>query len=177
MLEVSRVLFVCPLRNHVCNKQYNIKTNTADVVNKTCWLHGEVSFLSILSFQLQHSKHFPLAIMLLLKIILFVPFSTYQVIVLKDEANAENLKNVSKENLNLNIAAEINNNPVREASWEFTIGDKRKYGAYVNEELERGQEYIVYQRAVTRLKNVSKCPERVIPMVRENQLVEIIRSQ
>ena len=131
--------------------------------------------------------------MLLLKIILFIPFSTYQVIVLKDGANAENLRNVSKENLNLNIAAEINNNPVREASWEFTIGDKRKYGAYVNEELEREQEYIVYQRAVTRLKNVSKCPERVIfqydkpldqrilcrviPVVRENRLVEIFRTQ
>ena len=42
MPEVSRVLFVCLLRNHVCDKQYNIRTNMADIVNKTCWLHDEV---------------------------------------------------------------------------------------------------------------------------------------
>ena len=115
--------------------------------------------------------------MLLLKGILLL--STYQVIVLKVTGEvegqpgeiAENLRNVSEGNLNLNIAVEINNNPVRETSWEFTIGDEKKYGAYVNKELQEGQEYIVYRRAVTRLKNVSKCPGTVIPVVRENQLV------
>ena len=93
-------------------------------------------------------------------------FSAYQVIVLKvadgigdlPSEYASNLKktnNASEANLNFYIAAEVSNSPVREASWEFTVGDERDYGAYLNKKLERGKVYIVYQRAITRHKSVS----------------------
>ena len=91
-------------------------------------------------------------------------FSAYQVIVLKVTDCAEELPddydsklkdNANKDNLNFYIAAEIENNPVHDKSWEFTVGDYQKYGKYANKELERGQKYVVYQRAVTRDEDVS----------------------
>ena len=57
--------------------------------------------------------------------------------------------------MNFYIAAELENNPVHEESWEFTVGDKENYGAYENKGLERGEQYIIYQRAITRDKSVS----------------------
>ena len=93
-----------------------------------------------------------------------MPFSAYQVIVLKITDGAEELPDdfdsklkddANKDNLNFYIAAEIDNDPVHEESWEFTVGDDQKYGTYVNKELERGEKYVVYQRAVTRDKDVS----------------------
>ena len=42
-----------------------------------------------------------------------------------------------------------------EKSWKFTVGDEQHYGSYVNKKLERGQVYIVYQRAITCDKSVS----------------------
>ena len=92
-------------------------------------------------------------------------FSAYQVIVLKVVNGADDLPNdfdsklkddASKDNLSFYIAAEIGNNPVHEASWEFNVGDDKKYGTYENKQLERGENYVVYQRAVTYDKNVSK---------------------
>ena len=94
-------------------------------------------------------------------------FSAYQVIVLKVVDEAEELpddydsklkdaNNAIKDNLNFYIAAELLNDPVYENSWEFTIGDDKTYGAYVNKGLERGEEYIVFQRALTYGKSVSK---------------------
>ena len=53
------------------------------------------------------------------------------------------------------IAAEIKNTPVRKASWEFTVGNEKDYGGQVNKKLERGQVYIVYQKAVTHDASVS----------------------
>ena len=58
--------------------------------------------------------------------------------------------------MNFYIAAEIPNVPVYEESWELTIGDGKTYGAYVNKGLESGEDYVVYQRAVTHDKDVSK---------------------
>ncbi len=58
--------------------------------------------------------------------------------------------------MNFYIAAEIENNPVREESWKFTVGDDKKYEDYINKGLERGEKYIIYQRAVTRDNGVSR---------------------
>ena len=94
----------------------------------------------------------------------FLHFSAYQVIALRVTDGVEDLPNdfdsklndnANKDNLNFYIAAEIQNNPVHEESWEFTVGDDRKYGAYENRGLERGENYVVYQRAVTLDKDVS----------------------
>ncbi len=94
-------------------------------------------------------------------------FSAYQVIVLKVADGAEDLPNdyesilkdwstANKDNVNFYVAAEIANVPVHEESWKFSVGDDKKYGDYVNKGLERGAEYVVYQRAVTYDENVSK---------------------
>ena len=92
-----------------------------------------------------------------------VHFSSYQVIVLKVADGVEvlpddygqRLKSASKAKLNFYIAAEIKNDPVREKSWDFTVGDEKDYEVYVNKKLEKGEVFIVYQRAITRDKNVS----------------------
>ena len=95
----------------------------------------------------------------------FLHFSAYQVIVLKvtdgvgelpNDYDSKLKDNANKDNLNFYIAAEIGNNPVHEKSWKFYVGDDQKYGAYVNKRLDRGADYVVYQRAVTYDKNVSK---------------------
>jgi len=57
--------------------------------------------------------------------------------------------------MNFYIAAEVKNDPKQEKSWEFTVGDKEDYGGYGNKELERGEAYIVYQRAITCDESVS----------------------
>jgi len=94
-------------------------------------------------------------------------FSVYQVIVLKVVDGAEKLpddydsklkdsNNANKENLNFYIAAEIQYNTVYQKSWEFTVGDGKTYEGFVNKALEGGEEYVVFQRAVTRDNSVSK---------------------
>ena len=62
----------------------------------------------------------------------------------------------NEDNLNFYVSAEIINVPVHEESWEFTIGDDKKIGVYVNKGLEAGQDYIIYQRALTYDKDVSE---------------------
>ncbi|KAJ7358730.1 hypothetical protein OS493_021504 [Desmophyllum pertusum] len=90
---------------------------------------------------------------------------TYQVIVLKVADGAKELpdgydskltdsNNASKDKLNFYVAAEITNDPVHKESWEFTVGDEETYGAYVNKGLEGREVYIIYQRAVTHVKDV-----------------------
>lgn len=54
------------------------------------------------------------------------------------------------------IAAEIENDPVREKPWKFTVGDGKSYGTFINKELKRGKIYFAYQRAITRFNGVSK---------------------
>ena len=44
-----------------------------------------------------------------------------------------------------------------EKSWKFTIGDGTTHGGFVNKALERGEEYVIFQRALTRDNDVSKC--------------------
>ena len=99
--------------------------------------------------------------------IFFLYFSTYQVIVVKVADGVEvlpvdygsKLKDVNgakNDNLNFYVAAEIENDPVHEQSWKFTVGDGKSYGIYTNEGLKGGESYIVYQRAITRENNVSK---------------------
>jgi len=103
----------------------------------------------------------------MLILLLLLHFSAYQVIVLKVVDRAEKLpddydsklkdsNNVNKENLNFYITAEIQNVPVYEKSWEFTVGDDKTYEGFVNKALERGEEYVIFQRAVTRDNDVSK---------------------
>ena len=56
--------------------------------------------------------------------------------------------------MNFYIAAEIENFPVLNESWKFSVGDSKKTGNYVNKELEKGQNYIVYERALTKTNEV-----------------------
>ena len=103
----------------------------------------------------------------MLILLLVLHFSTYQVIVLKVVDGVESLpdnyvsklkdsNNASKDNLNFYITAEIQNVPVYEKSWEFTVGDDKMYEGFVNKPLERGEEYVIFQGAVTRDRDVSK---------------------
>ena len=97
----------------------------------------------------------------------FFYFSAYQVIVLKVVDGAKQLpdeydsklkdaNDTDKDNLNFYIAAEILNDPVYEESWKFNVGDDNMYGSFVNKELEKGEDYVVFQRAVTHGNGVSK---------------------
>ena len=99
---------------------------------------------------------------------LLIYFSAYQVIVLKVVDGAKELPddfdsklkdaiNANKENLNFYIAGEMPNVPVFEESWNFTIGDDIMHGGFVNQALKTSEEYVIFQRAVTRVKGVSKC--------------------
>ena len=72
------------------------------------------------------------------------------------DSKLKDSNNTNKDNLNFYIAAEIPNVPVYEESWELTIGDGKTYGSYVNKGLKSGEDYVVYQRAVTHDKDVSK---------------------
>ena len=94
-------------------------------------------------------------------------FSAYQVIVLKVVDGAEKLpddydsrlkdsNNANKENPTFYITAEIKNNLVYQKSWEFTVGNDETYEGFVNKALERGEEYVIFQRAVTQDNGVSK---------------------
>jgi len=93
-------------------------------------------------------------------------FSAYQVIVLKVvdgvkdlpddyDSKLQDVDNTNKEDFY--IAAEIPNVPVHKESWEFTVGDDNTYEGFFNKPLERGEEYVIFQRALTRDNEVSKC--------------------
>ena len=96
----------------------------------------------------------------------FLFFSSHQVIVLNVVDGVEDLpidfaskmkdsNSVETGNLNFYVAAEIENFPGNEMSWEFSVGDGKTYGAYRNKELQIGEDYIVYQRAMTYDNDVS----------------------
>ena len=102
----------------------------------------------------------------MLILLLLLHFSSYQVIVLKVVDGVEHLpddyvsklkdsNNANKDNLNFYITAEIQDVPVYEKSWKFIVGDDKMYEGIVNKPLERGEEYVIFQRAVTRDKDVS----------------------
>ena len=113
----------------------------------------------------------------ILILLLLLHFSDYQVIVLKVVDGAEHLtndydsklkdsNNAKKDNLNFYITADIPNVPVYEKSWEFTVGDNTTHGGFVNKPLEKGEKYLLFQRAVTRDKDVSRSNQfRVIELI------------
>ena len=113
----------------------------------------------------------------MLILLLLLRLSAYQVIVLKVVDGVENLpddydsklkdsNNTNKENLYFYITAEFQNVSVYQKSWEFTVGDDKTYEGFVNKALEKGKEYVIFQRAVTRDKDVSKLTQfRVIELV------------
>ena len=68
----------------------------------------------------------------------------------------KDINNVDEDDLNFYVAAEIKNVPVHEESWEFTVGDDETSGGYVNKGLETGQDYVIYQRALTYEESVSE---------------------
>ena len=93
-------------------------------------------------------------------------FRSHQVIVLKVVDGEEDLPtdyaskmkdSITAEigNLTFYVAAEIESVPGNEKSWEFTVGDGKTYGAYRNKELQNGEDYIVFQRAMTYDNGVS----------------------
>jgi len=45
---------------------------------------------------------------------------------------------------------------VFEKSWEFTVGNGTTHRGFVNKALERGEEYIIFQRAMTKDNEVSR---------------------
>ena len=96
-----------------------------------------------------------------------IPFSAYQVIVLKVadgvkelpdnyESKLKAASDAKKENTNFYIAAEIKNVPLLNEPQKFIVGDGEKTKEFVNEELEKGENYIVYERALTKTKKVCK---------------------
>nr|XP_058961995.1 putative inactive tyrosine-protein kinase Wsck [Pocillopora verrucosa] len=95
------------------------------------------------------------------------PISAYQIIILKVSDCVQELprdfdlklKDLNDKNLNFYpfyIAAEIENDPVREKSWKFTVGDGKSYGTFINKELTKGENYFAYERAISRFNGVSK---------------------
>ena len=97
-------------------------------------------------------------------IIVFQYSSAYQVIVLRVVDGVEELPTdyksqldgSNKDGLTFYVAAEIENSPLYEKPWKFTVGDGNSYGPFVNKELKRGDNYIVYQRAITNNNGVSE---------------------
>ena len=96
----------------------------------------------------------------------FLFFSSHQVIVLNVVDGVEDLpidfaskiqdsNNSETGNQKFYVAAELKNIPGNEMSWEFSVGDGKTYGAYRNKELQIGEDYIVYQRAMTYDNDVS----------------------
>ena len=117
---------------------------------------------------------FPFLINGVLILLLVLHFSAYQVIVLKVVDGVESLPdnydsklkdsdNSNKENLNFYITAEIQSVLMVQ---KFTVGDDKTYESFVNKALEKGEEYVIFQRAVTQDKDVSKLTQfRVIELV------------
>ncbi|XP_068727455.1 receptor-type tyrosine-protein phosphatase T-like isoform X1 [Montipora capricornis] len=90
------------------------------------------------------------------------PISSYQIIVLEvidgnedlPDDYSQKLDNSNEEQMGFYIAAEIKNIPLLTESWEFYVGNEETYGGYENKKLQRGHNYLVYQRAVTSVENV-----------------------
>ena len=65
------------------------------------------------------------------------------------DSKLKNSEEASQSNIDFYISAEISNDPVQETTWEFTVGDEKNYKAYKNTALQQGEDYIVFQRALT----------------------------
>ena len=53
-------------------------------------------------------------------------------------------------------------------SWKLIVGDDTTLGGFVNKALEKGEEYVIFQRALTRDNDVSKC-ESVFQSISNSQ--------
>ena len=69
---------------------------------------------------------------------------------------SQKLDNSNEKQMVFYIAAEIKNIPLLTEPWEFYVGNEETYDGYENKKLQRGHDYIVYQRAITSVENVSK---------------------
>ena len=65
------------------------------------------------------------------------------------DSELKNSEGASQSNMDFYVSAEISNNPVHQTTWKFTVGDEKNYGAYKNTALQQGENYIVFQRALT----------------------------
>ena len=65
------------------------------------------------------------------------------------DSKLKNSEGASQSNIDFYISAELSNHPVYETTWKFTVGDEKNYGSYKNTALQQGEDYIVFQRALT----------------------------
>ena len=65
------------------------------------------------------------------------------------DSKLQNSEGASQYNIDFYVSAEISNDPVHETTWKFIVGDEKNYGAYKNTALQQGEDYIVFQRALT----------------------------
>ena len=70
-------------------------------------------------------------------------------------SNIGDYKNASQNNLKYYITAELKNDPVYQDAWNFFVGDGEEKEGFINEKLQRGKMYAVYQRAITYDEKVS----------------------
>ena len=68
------------------------------------------------------------------------------------DSKLKNSEGASQSNIDFYISAEISNHPVYETTWKFTVGDGKNYGSYKNTALQQGEDYIVFQRALTKVR-------------------------
>ena len=65
------------------------------------------------------------------------------------DSKLKNPEGASQSNIDFYISAEIRNDPVQKTTWEFTVGDEENHEGYKNTALQQGEDYIVFQRALT----------------------------
>lgn len=65
------------------------------------------------------------------------------------DSKLKNSEGASQYSIDFYVSAEISNDPVHEKTWKFIVGDEKNYGAYKNTALQQGEDYIVFQRALT----------------------------
>ena len=68
------------------------------------------------------------------------------------DSKLKNSEGASQSNIYFYISAEISNDPVYETTWKFIVGDEKNYGSYKNTALQQGEDYIVFQRALTKVR-------------------------
>ena len=65
------------------------------------------------------------------------------------DSKLKNSDGALQSDIDFYISAEIRNVPVQKTTWEFTIGDEENHEGYKNTALQQGEDYIVFQRALT----------------------------
>ena len=72
------------------------------------------------------------------------------------DSKLKNSEGASQYNIDFYVSAEISNDPVQKTTWKFTVGDEKNYGAYKNTALQQGEDYIVFQRALTNKSSLAE---------------------